>query len=72
MSEQWDPQKRVLAGLGAIVALELLEWAFGLRRRAARAIAMRLYDFDHTTTVGMHRGEVGMFIAGITGARRRH
>jgi hypothetical protein len=70
MNEGWDLHKRMLVGLGAIAVLEVLEWAVGLRRRASRAIALRLYDYDHSTRVGLHRGEVSMFIAGLTGARR--
>jgi hypothetical protein len=66
----WDPQKRVLAGIGAILAIELLERAVGLRRRASRAIALRLYQYDDSTRRGLHRAEVSMFIAGLSGARR--
>jgi hypothetical protein len=72
MTERWDPQKRVLAGLGAMVVVELLEQAFGLRRRARRAVALRLYEFDRSTRHGMHRAEVSMFIAGLSGARHPH
>ena len=72
MTEGWDPKRRVLAGLGAMLVLELLEQAFGLRRRVARAVALRLYEFDRTTRHGMHRDEIGMLIAGLTGARRSH
>jgi hypothetical protein len=72
MTEGWDPQRRVLAGLGAMLAVEMLERAFGLRRRAARAMALRLYEFDRSTRSGLHRAEVSMFIAGLTGSRRQH
>jgi hypothetical protein len=70
MSEGWSAEKRVLAALGAMVVIELLERAVGLRRRAGRALAVRLYEFDRSTTHGMHRAEVSMFLAGLTGARR--
>ena len=72
MTEGWSPQRRVLAGLGAMLVVELLEQAFGLRRRVARAVALRLYEFDRTTRHGLHRDEIGMLIAGLSGARRSH
>jgi len=71
MTEGWDPKKRVLVALGAMLAVELLERALGLRRRAAQALTVRLYDFDHTSRQGMHRAEISMFMAGLTGAARR-
>jgi hypothetical protein len=70
MSEGWTPDKRVLYGLGAMVALELLERAVGLRHRASRAVAM--YEFDRASRHGSHRAEVIMFLAGLGGARRPH
>ena len=68
----WSAEKRVLAGLGAMVVVEVLERAIGLRRRAGRALALRLYEYDRSTRHGMHRAEVSMFMAGLTGARRQH
>jgi len=70
MTEGWTPDKRVLYGLGAMVALELLERAVGLRHRASRAVAMRVYEFDRASRHGSHRAEVIMFLAGLGGARR--
>jgi hypothetical protein len=72
MSDGWSAEKRVLAGLGAMVLLELLEQAVGLRHRAARAVAMRVYEFDRASRHGSHRAEVIMFLAGMGGARRHH
>ena len=72
MTEGWDPKRRVLAALGAMVAVELLERAIGLRQRAGRALALRLYEYDRSTRHGMHRAEVSMFLAGLSGARRQH
>ena len=66
----WSPEKRALIGLAAIVVVGLLEDAVRLRRRAGRALAVRLQDFDASTSHGVHRSEVGMFIAGLSGARR--
>jgi hypothetical protein len=71
MNEGWTPDKRVLYGLGAMVALELLERAVGLRHRASRAVGMRLYEFDRASRHGSHRAEVIMFLAGLGEARRR-
>jgi hypothetical protein len=68
----WSPEKRVLAGLAAIVVLELLEDAIRLRSRTVRALTLRLQDWDATTSRGLHRSEVGMFMAGLSGARRHH
>jgi len=66
----WSPEKRVLIGLAAIVVVGLLEDAARLRRRATRALAVRLQDFDASTSHGAHRSEIGMFIAGLSGTRR--
>ena len=66
----WSPEKRVLIGLAAIVVVGLLEDAARLRRRAVRALTVRLQDFDAATSHGAHRSEIGMFIAGLTGTRR--
>jgi hypothetical protein len=66
----WSPEKRVLIGLAAIVVVGLLEDAARLRRRAVRALSVRLQDFDAATSHGAHRSEIGMFIAGLTGTRR--
>jgi hypothetical protein len=35
-------------------------------------VALRLYEFDRSTRHGMHRAEVSMFIAGLSGARHPH
>jgi hypothetical protein len=72
VSEGWSAEKRVLAALGAMVVVELLERAVGLRRRAGRAVALRLSEADRSITHGMHRAEVGTFLAGMTGSRRHH
>jgi hypothetical protein len=69
-TSRWSPEKRVLIGLAAIVVVGLLEDAARLRRRAVRALAVRLQDFDVSTSRGAHRSEIGMFIAGLSGARR--
>ena len=63
-------EQRVLIGLAAIVVVGLLEDAARLRRRAVRALTVRLQDFDAATSHGAHRSEIGMFIAGLTGTRR--
>ena len=65
-----SPEKRVLIGLAAIVVVGMLEDAARLRRRTVRALALRLQDFDASASHGAHRSEIGMFIAGLTGARR--
>jgi hypothetical protein len=66
----WSPEKRALVGLAAIVVVGLLEDALRLRRRAGRALAVRLQDFDAAASHGAHRSEIGMFIAGLSGTRR--
>jgi hypothetical protein len=71
MTDGWDPQKRVLAGLGAMLFLEVLERAVGLRRRATQVVATRVYEFDRASRHGSHRAEVIMFLAGVGAARRQ-
>ncbi len=66
----WSPEKRVLIGLAAIVVVGLLEDAARLRRRATRALSVRLQDFDASSSHGAHRSEIGMFLAGLSGTRR--
>jgi hypothetical protein len=66
----WSPEKRVLIGLAAIVVVGLLEDAARLRRRTRRTLAARLQDFEASASHGAHRSQVGMFIAGLSGARR--
>jgi hypothetical protein len=66
----WSPEKRVLIGLAAIVVVGLLEDAARLRRRATRALVVRLQDFDASASHGAHRSEIGLFIAGLSGTRR--
>jgi hypothetical protein len=66
----WSPEKRVLIGLAAIVAVGLLEDAARLRRSARRSLAVRLQDLEASASHGAHRSQVGMFIAGLSGSRR--
>jgi hypothetical protein len=67
---RWSPEKRALVGIGGIVVVELLAWAMRLRRHAAGSLHLRLQDWDSSTRTGFRRSEVGMFIAGLSGARR--
>ena len=67
----WSPEKRVLIGLAAIVVVGLLEDAARARRRAIRTLMLRWQDFDASASHRAHRSEIGMFIAGLSGLRRR-
>jgi hypothetical protein len=71
LDARWSPQQRALAGIGAIVVVELLEWVLTLRGQATRAVALRLIEFDASTRRDFRRGQVGMFLAGLSGARSR-
>jgi hypothetical protein len=68
---RWTPQQRALAGIGAIVVVEMLEVLLRMRGQATRAVALRLGEFDASTRRDFRRGQVGMFLAGLAGARSR-
>ena len=70
-SSRWTRERKAMVGISAVVLMEVIERAVGLRSRGTRAVAAWWVHVDDSTRRDLRRAEADLVARVLSGSRRR-